>query len=187
MPHSLPPRTRGPHAPRSALVVGHMHNGKRKVGAVERGDYLQGFLQAKGPGDVLADPRGRRRRQRDHGRALVEPLDERADLAVVAAEVVAPFADAVGLVDGDKGNREVLDGRQEGRVRQALRRNVRDLKLAAFDAVPNFFLCPKAERVVKESGMQAQLNELPPLVAHERPGERPRWWCRRARRRGPGR
>ena len=104
------PRTRGPHAPQSALVVGQVHNGKRKVGAVERGDYLQGVLQAKGPGDVLADPRGRCRRQRDHGRALVEPLDERADLAVVAAEVVAPFADAVGLVDGDEGDREVLDG-----------------------------------------------------------------------------
>ena len=125
-------------------------------------------MRAKGPGDVLADPRCRRRRQRDHGRALVEPLDERADLAVVAAEVVAPFADAVGLVDGDEGNREVLDGRQEGRVRQALRRNVQDLELAVFDAVPNLFLSPKAERVVEESRMQAQVNELPHLVAHER-------------------
>ena len=74
----------------------------------------------------------------------------------------------MGLVDGDKGNREVPDGRQEGRVRQALRRNVQNLELAAFDAVSNLFLCPKAERVVKESGMQAQLNELPHLVAHER-------------------
>ena len=162
------PRTRGPHAPRLALVVGHMHNGERKVGAVERGDYLQGVLQAKGLGDVLSDPRGRRRRQRDHGRAPVEPLDERADLAVIAAEVVAPFADAMGLVDGDKGDREVLDGRQESRARQALRRNVQDLELAAFDAVPNLFLSPKAQRVVKESRMQAQLNELPYLVAHER-------------------
>ena len=109
-----------------------------------------------------------RRRQRDHGRALVEPLDERADLAVVAAEVMAPFADAVGLVDGDEGDREVLDGRQESRVRQALRCNVQDLELAAFDAVPNLFLCPKAERVVEESRMQAQVKELPHLVAHER-------------------
>ena len=81
---------------------------------------------------------------------------------------MAPFADAVGLVDGDKGDCEILDGRQESRVRQALRRNVQDLELAAFDAVPNLFLSPKAERVVKESGMQAQLNELPHLVAHER-------------------
>ena len=123
---------------------------------------------SKGPGDVLADPRSCRRRQRDHGRALVEPLDERADLAIVAAEVVAPFADAVGLVDGDEGDREVLDGRQESRIRQTLRRNVQNLELAAFDAAPNPFLCPKAERVVKESRMQAQIKELPHLVAHER-------------------
>ena len=34
---------------------------------------------------------------------------------------MAPFADAVGLVDGDEGDREVLDGRQEGRVRQAFK------------------------------------------------------------------
>ena len=81
---------------------------------------------------------------------------------------MAPFADAVGLVDGDEGDREVLDGRQEGRVRQAFRRNVQDLELAVFDAVPNRFLGPKAERVVKESGMQAQIKELPHLVAHER-------------------
>ena len=162
------PRARGPHAPRFALVVGHVHNGKRKIAAVERGDDLQGVLQAKGPGDVLADLRGRRRRQRDHGRALVEPLDERADLAVVAAEVVAPFADAVGLVDGDKGDCEALDRRQESRVRQALRRNVQDLELAAFDAPSNLFLSPKAERVVEEGRVQAQLNELFHLIDHER-------------------
>ena len=81
---------------------------------------------------------------------------------------MAPFADAVGLVDGDKGDCEILDGRQESRVRQALRRNVQDLELAAFDAPPDLFLRPKAERVVEESRMQAQLNELPHLVAHER-------------------
>lgn len=125
-------------------------------------------MQAKGLGDVLSDPRGRRRRQRDHGRAPVEPLDERADLAVIAAEVVAPFADAMGLVDGDKGDCEVPNGRQKGRTRQALRRNVQDLELAASDAVPNLFLSSKAERVVEESGVKAQLNELPYLVAHER-------------------
>ena len=162
------PRACSSHAPRLALVVGHAHNGKRKVGAVERGDYLQGVLQAKGLGDVFADPRGCRRRQRDHSRALVEPLDERADFAVVAAEVVAPFADAMGLIDGNEGDREVLDGRQESRVRQALRRNVQDLELAAFDAASNPFLSLRLKRVVEESGMQAQLNELPHLVAHER-------------------
>ena len=162
------PRTRGPHAPRFALVVGHVHNGKRKVGAVERGDYLQGVLQAKGPGDVLADPRGRRRRQRDHGRALVEPLDERADLAVVAAEVVAPFADAVGLVDGERG---IVRFSMADRKAGLDKRSGVTYRIWNSPLLMRFRTLSWARRLsvlLRKAGCKPRSRTLPHLVAHER-------------------
>ena len=54
-------------------------------------------------GDVRDDPGVRRRRGREHRGAVGQRGEQVADAAVVGAEVVAPVADAVRLVDDDAG------------------------------------------------------------------------------------
>ena len=73
-----------------------------EVGAVEVADEDLGVAQVELAGDVLADAGccgGGERLEGDAG----EDVAEFAESAVLGAEVVAPLADAVGLVDGDGG------------------------------------------------------------------------------------
>ena len=57
-------------------------------------------------------------------------LTEAAQGTVVGAEVVAPLADAVSLVDGDEGQRQVRQPVQQGPGLQAFRRDIEQVQLA---------------------------------------------------------
>ena len=84
-----------------ALRLGEAAHGEVEVGTVEAADHLGRVLHAEALDDLAADRgRGGRRQRQDRGTA--EPLGERAQLQIIGAEVVAPLADAVGLVDDEQ-------------------------------------------------------------------------------------
>ena len=56
-----------------------------------------------------------------------QSIAQNAELAVFRAEIVAPHADAVRFVDGDRGNAERPDKFEERGHDQPLRRNIEDL------------------------------------------------------------
>jgi hypothetical protein len=76
-----------------------------EVGPVEDADEDLGLAQAELVGDVLADLRGGGRGEGLHADGGGD-LAQLAQAAVLGAEVVAPLADAVGLVD-DEGAEQV--------------------------------------------------------------------------------
>src|SRR3546814_1367218 len=86
---------------RSAVVL--LHHGIADVGAVEGAGEAVRVLQLQAFGDLALGRRvgGRGERDpRDVGPALVQ----QGQLAVLAAEIVAPLRHAMGLVDGEQGD-----------------------------------------------------------------------------------
>ena len=90
------------------------------VGAVEAGREDLGRPQAELVDDVFARMRIGRRRQRDARHAGIE-LGELAELAIFRAEIVAPLADAMRLVDGEERDRRIADHLAEARRRRGAR------------------------------------------------------------------
>ena len=100
-----------------------------QVRPVERADENFGRLEAKLADDVLADVRrggGRVGMDGDVGKHLLEP----PQLAVFGAEIVSPFADAVGFVDGDERDRRLLQEFERAVGHQPLGRQIEQLEPA---------------------------------------------------------
>ena len=98
-----------PAVPREDLLQLLLQRGARQdavdeVGPIERADELDGVAQLQLRRDVAPDARGRRRGERVQADAG-KPRAQRAELPVLRAEVVAPLADAVRLVDRDEARR----------------------------------------------------------------------------------
>ena len=80
------------------VVAPGLDDGVAQVGAVEPGDELGVVAEVELVGDVAADDVGRRGGEGDAG-GRADLSTGQADPGVVGAEVVAPLADAVRLVD----------------------------------------------------------------------------------------
>ena len=78
--------------------IGAGHDPVDEVWAVERADENGRFAKVQLPGDVIANPR-RGRGGIGVEAGLGETLAKEGQLAILGPEVVAPLADAVGLVD----------------------------------------------------------------------------------------
>ena len=91
-----------------------------QVVADEPGDPLDGCSQAEACRDVLADPRGRRRREGADRRAAAR-RDGVAEAPVIGAEVVAPARDAVRLVDDEAIDRQPAEVVEEAGGAETLR------------------------------------------------------------------
>ena len=115
--------------------LGLRPHGVVQVGPVEAGHVHARLAQRELPHDVLPDPlrgRGGERSDRYVGEARAQPMQ----LAVFRAEIVAPFRDAMRLVDDQRRNAvSRLQPRHdlafEFRLQQPLRRDVQQLQLAA--------------------------------------------------------
>ena len=86
-----------------ALLLAHQVG---DVGPIEAGQEHPVVLQAQAPADVLAGAaigRGGEGQAGNRG----EPLRQHGQLQVFGPEIVAPLGDAVGLIDGEEGNRQV--------------------------------------------------------------------------------
>ena len=84
-------------------------------------------------GDVLAHALGGGGRER-HERDLREAVAELGNLAILGSEVVAPLADAVGLVDGEEVHAPALQVGEHPGKHQPLGRGVEQAELAVVQA-----------------------------------------------------
>ena len=102
-----------------------------EIGAVEAGDESLSPVEAKLGDNILADPfrgRGGEGNHRHVGKVLTQALE----VAVVGAEVVSPFGDAMGLVNCYQADVEVLQEGPEPRQGQPLRGQVEDFEPAIY-------------------------------------------------------
>ncbi len=139
-----------------------------EIGAIEGADELDGVAELELRRDVAADARGRRRGERVQADAG-KPRPQRADLPVLRTEVVAPLADAVGLVDRDV--RHAADHLQEGcapLARQPLGRNIQQRVPPFADAGDDRGFPIRRERAVVAGGIDAILDQRVDLVLHQR-------------------
>jgi hypothetical protein len=101
-------------------AVGPRHDAVDEIRAVERADENLWVAEVQLPGDVVADPRGGGGGEgMDAGRW--EAVAEQGELPVFGAEVVAPLADAVGLVDREPLHAHLGQEVEQAGVHQPLR------------------------------------------------------------------
>ena len=101
-----------------------------KIRAVEAGGVAARFAQFEQADDVLAHTEGGRRCQGDEGHAG-EGLAQAGQLAVLGPEIVAPFADTVGLVYGNEPHSELGEAFNKTGKHHALRGEVEQFVLPA--------------------------------------------------------
>ncbi len=123
--------------------------------------------QAEARHDLVTHHRRRGRRAGQHARRA-QVGEERADLEVLRAEVVAPLADAVRLVDrdqraGERGERLPEPGRD-----QPLGRHVDEPDRAARDLPEPAAQLARLERGGQEGGGHAARRQRLHLIVHER-------------------
>ncbi len=151
---------------RRAYLVGRVHDGQVQVGPVEpRVDDL-GVGDAQLPDDVVDDLVGGRRRH-GHHRGVSQLLDHAAQLEVVGAEVVAPLAHAVRLVDHEKVDRRAAQQRAELGLGQLLGRGVDELLAAPRHDLLGLLPLARRHRAVEGNGIDAFLGEGFSLVLHQ--------------------
>jgi hypothetical protein len=131
-----------------------------EVRAVEAGDDDLRLLEVEQADDVATDILGRRRGQGDRGR-VAEALAEVADLRVFRSEVVAPLADAMGLVDREQAHARAVEDAVELARGQALGREVDEpLEAGLTDLRDRLAALARVERAVEEDGVDAPLAQL---------------------------
>ena len=96
------------HVDHLSVNVKAGHDAIRQVRSIERPHEHEGVCELELRRDVLANAL---RRSRDVGvdPGLGKPLLENIEPAVLSSEVVAPLADAVRCVDGERPNVCLLD------------------------------------------------------------------------------
>ncbi len=99
---------------------------------------------------------------------LTEFFDALPDHAVFRAEIMAPFADAMGLVHGDAPDAGAGKRLDQPVHRQPLRRQEQKLQLSRADLRPGFAGLRLAGLRVERGRREAQRLHLPDLVAHQR-------------------
>ncbi len=114
------------HPPILVVLSAGVEDLEEEVGPLESAHVHGGRGQAELAHDVALYEAGRGRRQRDR-RRVAQRLAHVGQAQVVRAEVVAPLADAVGLVDGEEPDLDLGEGPAEALVGEALWRNVEQL------------------------------------------------------------
>ena len=116
------------HVLRALALGGHVPRAQSQVRAREALEQLRSvWAEAETHQDLVAHDRRRGRGAGQHEPRL-QLGDEAADREVLGPEIVAPLADAVGLVDRDERRAELERQGAEARVGQPLRRDVGELE-----------------------------------------------------------
>ena len=145
-----------------------LHGAQRQVRAREAAHQLRGVGRQPEPeDDLVADDRCRRRRAGEHmGRP--ELPEQRADLEVLRAEIVAPLADAVRLVDRDQRAAQRREQLPEVGRNQTLGCDVEEPVVAAPQADDTLPHRRRIERRGKIGRRDAAPGESRHLVLHQR-------------------
>ena len=162
-------------------------------------DHLEGEVVAERPAvdQLQLDPEARpemvedvaqharlgRRGQADHGRrrsVAAELPDEAADVAVVGPEILAPFREAMRLVDDPVSDLALPEDRADGGVPELLGRDQQDRRVAEPDAVERLVAFRQRQQPVDRDGGGDPVPTQPvDLIRHQRHerrdhhGERP--------------
>ncbi len=129
--------------------------------------YLSGVAQLELLDDVVPHaPRRARRERRDGtiGKALAQP----AQLPILRPEFVAPFRDAMRLVDRKQRNRDAREPFERIRARQPLRRNIQQAVSPVARLADQFRLLRIREHAIQRRGLNPHLRELRHLILHQR-------------------
>ena len=116
--------------------------------------------------DVLDDVGRRGRRQGQHGRPA-EPVDRLAQRQVLGAEVVAPLAHAMRLVDNEQVDHRGFQAVDELGVGQALGRRVDELLPPCLDCLLDLAKLGGRERAVDRRDLDPALVQGVGLVLHQ--------------------
>ena len=146
------------------LVLGH--DPVREVGSVEAGDERGWLPQLEVRDDVGADASSCRGRQRHEGH-VGQRGPQAGKLAVLRAEVVAPFRDAVRLVDRQAGDLPAAQVFLPALEHQPLRRDVEELEGTLVQAAQATARFVGIEAGVEKRGGDAAGRELVDLVLHQ--------------------
>ena len=93
---------------------------------------------------------------------------QRAQLAVLGAEVVPPLRDAVRLVYREQRDLSLFEHRQRSLLQQALGRNVEQLERAGMEALFDIALLLPIKGGIEERGVDADFEQRVDLVVHLR-------------------
>jgi hypothetical protein len=137
-----------------------------QVGPVEARDHGVCLGDSESLADVGDDGRRGGRGQSEHafGSQLAGAYGE---LQVVGAEVMAPFRDAVRLVDREERDLRPLELGEEALVVEALRGDVEELQAARPEPVGDVAHLLSAEAGIEAGGVDAVAGEEVDLVLHQ--------------------
>ena len=160
--------------PRGLGFVAHLLAAKVEVLAIEARHHRRGVLQAEHLLDIRAHTLGRCSGKGRHDRALRQGIDELANLQVGGAEILAPLAYAVGLVNGHErhanagGTRSLLRKGQKARLEQALGRHIHKLITALAHPLEHGVLLGRGKAGVEIAGARTRREQRAGLVLHKR-------------------
>ncbi len=140
-----------------------------EVGPIEAGLVHLGVGDVEVLEDVLLHLLGGRGGERDHRHSL-DLIEDGAQAAVLGAEVVAPLADAVGLVDGEEADLDVPEELRVLLLGQALGGHVQDLRAAVGDVLAHLQRLVAGEGAVEEvrhAFLLAEAAQRIHLVLHQ--------------------
>ena len=154
--------------PVALAAAAHRHRAQPQVGTGEAADELAGVGgKAEAREDLVADHRGRGGGAREHGGPR-QVGEQPADLEILRAEVVPPFADAMGLVHRHQRTREIPQQGAEAGKAEPLRRDVDEAKGARGERPHARAQLVRAERRGEVGGLDPSRGEGGDLVVHER-------------------
>ena len=136
------------------------------VRPVEAGDETARLLQAEPLQDVLPGLRIGGGGQADH-RHRREELAQLAELHVFRAEIVPPLGDAVGLVDGEQGDRQLLEPVEEAVAEQPLRGDVEQVEFTGMQPGQDLTGLRRLQRRIVERRTHAVGHQGVDLVLHQ--------------------
>ena len=92
---------------------------------------------------------------------------QNSQLAVFRAELVTPFRNAVGFVDGEEGQRHLLQPTQHVLLHDAFGRHIQQLQRAGFRLPPHIARAFVIQRAVQERRVHADFAHAGGLVLHQ--------------------
>ena len=160
--------------PRGLGLVAHLLATKVEVLAIEARHHGRRILQAEHLLNVRTHALGRRGGKGRHDRALRQCIDKLANLQVGGAEILAPLAYAVGLVNGHEWHADAVGGRgllrkgEKARLEQALGRHVHKLVAALARPFEHRILLGGRKARVEITGACTRREQRAGLVLHKR-------------------
>ncbi len=165
--HPGPPRPRGDQFQHAGAAPADLPlPGQDQLGAGKAVDEFPGVGQVQFIADVFPGAGVRRGGHRQAGGAG-EDLRQLAQHPVFGAEVVAPLADAVGLVDGHQGDGQLAQAVDHRRLHQSLGGHVEQVQGSGLDLLPGLPPLVGAGGGVQARGGHTLLLQGRNLVDHQ--------------------